>query len=124
MRRLIAAVGLALAAGLNAEDLGVLTDEPGKQLETLLMRDFHAAIDRRAAAFESIKGRADCEQWQKDRRDFFLRQIGGLPARTPLNARTVRRLQGEGYRVENVLFQSRPNHHVTGTRALPVTRGP
>ncbi len=124
MRRLIAAVGLALAAGLNAEDLGVLTDEPGKQLETLLMRDFHAAIDRRAAAFESIKGRADCEQWQKDRRDFFLRQIGGLPARTPLNARTVRRLQGEGYRVENVLFQSRPNHHVTGNLYLPVTKGP
>lgn len=105
-------------------DLNVLGNESGRALENLLMRDFQAAVDRRLTAFEQIKSRADCESWQRERREFFVRQIGGFPERTPLNARVVGRLQGEGYRVENVLFESRPGHHVTANVYLPATEGP
>ena len=106
------------------DDLTVLTDVPGKQLERLLKRQFDEHLDRRLEAYNSIKSRADCEKWQRERRDFFIRQIGGLPERTPLNAKIVGELKGDGYRVENILFESRPGHHVTANLYLPATQGP
>ena len=106
------------------DDLTVLIDAPDKQLELLLMRKFHEYLDRRLEAYGALKSRADCEKWQKERREFFLRQIGGLPERTPLDAKIVGELNGDGYRVEKVLFESRPGHHVTANLYLPTTKGP
>lgn len=114
----------AVVSATSADDLTVLTDEPKKQLQQLLMRECYQQLDRRREAFEALKGRADCEKWQSERRAFFLQQIGGLPERTPLNAKVVGELRGEGHRVEKILFESRPGHHVTGNLYLPETSGP
>ena len=113
----------------GAEDLTVLTDtpegvKPGDQFEVYLKNQFYEQVDQRLADFEKIKSVAEAEKWAQERYDFFLRQIGGLPERTPLNARTVGELEGEGYRVEKVMFESRPKHHVTGTLYLPLTKPP
>lgn len=112
-----------------AEELTVLRSNggvaPGKQLEMWLKNEFYQRVDRRSAAFEKmIKSESALRAWQADRKAFFLRQLGGLPDRTPLNARVVGRLQGKGYRVENILFESRPGHHVTANLYLPETPGP
>ena len=74
-----------------AQDLSVLTDQPGKQLELLLMRQFHQHLDKRLEAYEALNSREDCENWQHARREFFIRQLGGFPTRTPLNAKVVDR---------------------------------
>ncbi len=115
---------LAARGAVSDDDLNVLTDQPGKQLEVLLKRQFNEHLDRRLVAYNAIGSRADCEKWQRERRDLFLRQIGGLPERTPLNATTSGTLQGEGYRVEKILFESRPGHHVAANLYLPETTGP
>ncbi|MEQ8785939.1 MAG: acetylxylan esterase [Pirellulaceae bacterium] len=123
----ILSVGLLLACSAVAstdDDLTVLKDSaegvaPGKQLELLLKREAYQHLDERRAALEGLKSRADCEKWRQDRKAFFLRQLGGLPERTPLNARVVGKLHGDGYRVEKVLFESRPGHHVTANLYLP-----
>ena len=52
-------------------------------------------------------------------RSFLLRSLGDLPERTPLNPRVVGTLQGQGYRVEKVIFESRPAHHVTANIYIP-----
>lgn len=98
--------------------------KPGDQLELYLKKQFYQQVDNRLEAFEKIKSVAEAEKWAQERYDFFLRQIGGLPERTPLNARIVGKLEGKGYRIEKVMFESRPKHHVTGTLYLPLTRGP
>jgi len=126
---LIAAWLVCCAAGLAEEDLTVLTEtpdgvSPGKQLEVYLKEQFYRHVDRRLEAYEAVKTRADCERWQKERREFFIRQIGGFPKRTPLNAKIVGRLEGEGYRVEKLIFESRPGHHVTASLYLPSTKPP
>ncbi len=121
---------LITAEIVAADDLAVLRLSaggvaPGKQLELWLKHEFYQRVDRRSAAFEKmIKSEAAGRAWQAERKAFFIRQLGGLPERTPLNARVVGRLQGKGYRVENILFESRPGHHVTANLYLPESPGP
>ena len=124
----IAALPFLIGAAV-AEDLTVLRPlpngvEPGQELEIYLKNEFNAHLDRRRDAYENLKSRADCEAWKVARREFFLRQISGLPERTPLNPQIVGELQGEGYRVEKILIESRPNHHVSANLYLPLTKPP
>jgi len=114
----------AFSTVVSAEDLTVLTDQPGKQLELSLMRQFYQALDRRLEAYDALDSKQDCENWQRARREFFIRQLGGFPERTPLNAKVIGELQGDGYRVEKILFESRPGHHVTANLYLPESGGP
>jgi len=58
-------------------------------------------------------------------REKMIRMIHGLPERNPLDPVTVSSFERNGYRVENVMFQSRPNFWVTGNLYIPTTgRGP
>jgi cephalosporin-C deacetylase-like acetyl esterase len=52
-------------------------------------------------------------------REKFREMLNGFPERTPLNAVVVNSRQREGYRVENVMFQSRPDYWVTGNLYIP-----
>lgn len=120
---------LMTSAALSAEDLTVLSSRPGEaapgsMLEVWLKQQAFAAIERRTAAFEQLKSQAECRQWQDARRAFFLEQLGGLPERTPLNPQIVGTLKGDGYRVERILFESRPAFHVSANLYLPLTPGP
>ena len=90
----------------------------------LLKMRFSTMTFTRNAAFEKLNGEADLRRWQDERRSFFRRQIGAFPERTPLNARVTGRLQGKGYRIEKVIFESRPRHHVTASLYLPETQKP
>jgi dienelactone hydrolase len=45
--------------------------------------------------------------------------LGEFPARTPLNAKTVGRLDRAGYAVEKVIFESRPRYYVTANVYVP-----
>jgi len=111
---IFAVLFLYSVASRAAEDLTVLQPTadgvaPGKQLELWLRQEFYRQVDRRSEAFEKmLKSESACRAWQADRRAFFLRQIGGLPERTPLNPQIVGRLEGQGYRVEKTLLESRP----------------
>jgi cephalosporin-C deacetylase-like acetyl esterase len=60
-------------------------------------------------------------------RNLFVREkerelLGGFPAKTPLQARVVKTTARDGYRIENVMYQSRPDFWVTANLYLP-TRG-
>jgi cephalosporin-C deacetylase-like acetyl esterase len=55
----------------------------------------------------------------------LLEQIGGLPTvKTPLRPQVTRGFQRQGYRVENVIFESIPGFRVTGNLYLPDGAGP
>ncbi len=51
----------------------------------------------------------------------MLEMIHGLPERTPLNPKVVRSFDRDVYRVENVMFQSRPDFWVTGNLYVPTS---
>ena len=73
----------------------------------------------RTTAVASIKSRAEAETHQREVRTKILALIGGLPEKTPLNARTLGTTQADGFRIEKVLFDSQPNFPVTALLYLP-----
>jgi cephalosporin-C deacetylase-like acetyl esterase len=52
-------------------------------------------------------------------RQKFIEMIGGLPEKTPLNPATVRVLKRDGYSIEVLMFQSRPDFWVTASLYVP-----
>jgi dienelactone hydrolase len=54
----------------------------------------------------------------------FWKLIGGMPERTPLNARTVGSFERDGYRVEKIVYESRPNFHIPALLYIPAAARP
>jgi dienelactone hydrolase len=122
---LISVVSLGAAENLTVLKPGPDGLTPDQQLEVWLKKEFYAMVDQRSAAFETmLKSARAMQAWQSERKAFFLKQIGGLPERTPLKAQVTGTLQGKGYRVEKIMFESRPGFHVTGNLYLPETPAP
>ncbi len=126
---LVLASALPLGAQQTSPALRVLPERaPGNRAPSPLYERLHAwageALDRRETAYEVLKTPEQIAAWQQARRRLFLQALGELPPRTPLRARTVGKLEGNGFRVENVLFESRPGHHVAANLYLPLTRPP
>ena len=89
-----------------------------------MQQQAYSALDRRLAAYEQLKTPDDIDEYQSRRREFFLQQIGGLPERTPLNAEIVGTIEADGYRIEKIIFESQPQHHVTANFYIPGGDGP
>ena len=66
-----------------------------------------------------IRTRADVQRRQRYVRRAIMECIGQFPARTPLNAQVVGRIQRRGYAIEKVIFESRPKLYVTASLYLP-----
>lgn len=113
--------------GAEAEDLRCLQPRDGQPAATWfyadLQRQAFAALDQRQAAYEQLKTADQIREYQRKLREVFLQQLGPLPERTPLNARTVDTLQADGYRIEMVIYESQPQHHVTANLYLPDAAG-
>lgn len=73
-------------------------------------------LERKAA----LKTREDAEAYVKDVRDRIRRCFEPFPAeRTPLNAKVTGTVERDAYRIENVIFESRPGFFVTGNLYVP-----
>ncbi len=79
-----------------------------------------AQDDARRERFAAVRSEADLIALQGELGLKVLDLIGGLPAeRTPLNARAVGTIAGDGYRIEKVVFESVPGFHVTALLYVP-----
>lgn len=123
---LLALFCLSCFRSANAEDLNCLSEAERKDaaLYPQLQLQAYAALDRRAAAFEELKTPEQIAAWQNIRKEFFIKQLGGFPERAALNARTVKTIDADGYRIECVIFDSQPNHRITANLYLPEANGP
>jgi dienelactone hydrolase len=76
---------------------------------------------RAAAALPAPASRQEFEKRREIQRRELFRSLGldPLPPRTPLNARVTGVLKRPGYRIEKVVFESRPNFPVTAHLYVP-----
>lgn len=105
---------------LKAQD-GV---EPAQFFSKWLKEKAHKALDERRERYEKVVAPDQIRDYQQRLREFFLKQLGPMPPKGPLNAEVVGRLTGDRHRVEKVIFESRPNHHITAVLYLPESMPP
>lgn len=70
----------------------------------------------------ALKTRADAERYLRETREKIQRCFGPLLEKTPLNARVTGVLDRDAYRIEKVIFESRPGFLVTANLYLPKGR--
>lgn len=73
----------------------------------------------RRAIFEGMKTREDALRYRDYVRATVATAFGSLPKRVPLNAEVTGTIQCDGYRIEKVKFQSRPEFWVTANLYIP-----
>ncbi len=131
---LLAPLLVALIAGPAAaqisDELDFLSDlEEFHNLRNMLPTYVHqlakgllAERERKIAGFSTSQQVAERRAYIRER---MLQALGGIPDRTPLNARVVGVLERDNYKIEKVIFESQPHFYVTANLYLPKKgRGP
>src|SRR5208282_5784068 len=132
MRRFLLAFGVfVLAAPLSAQNsnLDFLSDLPDyahlrSMLREYLNREAITRLEERGLQIARLSTPEEVAKRQAYIREQMIRDLGGFPARTPLNARVVGTLDRDGYKIEKVIFESQPHFYVTGNLYLPKTGNP
>jgi len=69
---------------------------------------------------DNINNVADLKKRQEFVKDAFINSIGGLPnSDTPLNAKIIGTLHFDTYKIEKIIFNSRPDVYVTANMYIP-----
>ncbi|MCP4454468.1 MAG: prolyl oligopeptidase family serine peptidase, partial [Planctomycetes bacterium] len=71
---------------------------------------------------DALTSRDDAEAYVKDVRDKIQQCFGPWPASTPLNPRITGVVERDTYRIEKLIFESRPNFLVTANLYIPKGR--
>ncbi|MHC4431258.1 MAG: hypothetical protein ACYTBS_05410 [Planctomycetota bacterium] len=76
------------------------------------------ANERRAA----LMTRADAEAYVRQVREKIQQSFGPWPEKTPLKPRVTGTVERDAYKIENIIFESRPNFLVTANLYIPKGR--
>jgi dienelactone hydrolase len=127
LRILYLALLVALAsrpAAAQAPILPVIDWRASTTLPTYLLQQVHAQYTpRRAELANALASAASTQAYRDSARARFRRVLGPLPARTPLQAQVVGTVPQVGFRIEKVIYESTPHHHVTANLYVPVGTG-
>ena len=108
-----------------SEHLDVLERDGSDLLYEFLMREVRRQyVGRREEVDLSLKSREALVVRQERLRGHYREMLGELPEKTPLNAAVTGTVEGEGYRIEKVIYESRPRHRVTANLYVPTTGDP
>lgn len=136
-RQLLQFSGLS-ALALTAADATVLVAEPITQSGTTQLltplnrfpRTVQEYFVQRVRAVEqaslakkaALKTKADAEAYVRAVRNKIRECFGPMPEKTPLNARVTGTVERDTYRIEKIIFESRPGLLVTGNLYVPKGR--
>jgi len=79
----------------------------------------HFFLNKRENEIAKLKTKSDWEVRQKKVKKLFSKVIGKFPKKTPLNAKVTGVIQKDNYRVEKIIFESRPKFYVTAAMYIP-----
>jgi cephalosporin-C deacetylase-like acetyl esterase len=111
----------------KADELLVVAHSPENKFYQTMIHDFIMGVardqyTRRHNAVKNLINARELTHRQKYLRERLLEMIGGLPERTPLNARVVGRIEKGDVVIEKILYESLPRFYVTGLLYLPKNR--
>jgi len=109
----IVAADLDIPAGRFADS------EPATMMKRYWLGQIDDATREWQARYERLKTPDDVAAYQRRQRAAMVKALGDFPTRTPLLPRIVGTVARDGYRIEKVIFESRPRHFVTALLFLP-----
>ena len=86
------------------------------------VRQVRDAEERKLRQLEGLRTKADAEAYVRSVQQRVRQCFGPEPTRTPLNPRVTSVVERDDYRIENVLFDSRPGFPVTANLYIPKGR--
>lgn len=123
-RDLLQQIGL-IGLGAALAPARLMAQAPASQLAPFnrfpaMMQDWLMdQVVRQEPEVNDWKSREDAERYVQDVRRRLRESFGPFPETTPLNAKITRVLERDGYRVENLVFESRPGYLVSGNLYIP-----
>lgn len=76
-------------------------------------------LDERTEHISELESLSDWQERQEEIRESLLRIVGPFPEKTPLNAKILRTVQKDSYKVEHIVFESQPDFFVTSSLFIP-----
>ena len=123
MRTFLLLLLAALAACAAAHAQGspnVLDWKANTTLTSYLTQQLHAQYAGRAAELaRAAQSAAGAASYRDSVRARCRQVLGPLPGRTPLRAQVVGQLARPGFRIEKIIYESTPHHHVTANLYVP-----
>ena len=107
------------------DDLNVITNkwlqytDAPNSLYHHLSGQAYKLIDQRSKTIAKINTLTGWQERQKEVKETLRDIVGPFPEKTPLNARTIRKIRKDGYKVEHVVFESQPKFYVTSSLFIP-----
>lgn len=79
----------------------------------------HELLELRKEEISRLKTPGQWEQRQLEIKKSILEVMGAFPEKTPLNAFTTGTIKKDGYRIENIIYESLPEFYVTASLFIP-----
>jgi len=95
-----------------------------RMVQEWLVEHVREAEARGNALRAALKTKADAERYVRSVKEKIRQAFGPEPEKTPLNAKVTSVLERDAYRVEKVMFESRPGMLVTANLYVPKGKGP
>lgn len=128
MRRIIGfrtlCVGLGLCIGtftLSAQnEFRALAWSQSTAYNSYLMRDVHQQFaDRQLALRQAFTASVEMQKYLDSCRKRYQKIASDFPEKGDLNAQVVGQVQGTGYHIEKIIFESKPGRYVTANLYMP-----
>jgi cephalosporin-C deacetylase-like acetyl esterase len=103
---------------LAAEELEPLNRFP-RMVHEYFVRQVRESGERHIHKLNQLQSKTDAEEYVRDAQSRIRQAFGPEPERTPLNARVTGTVERDTYRIENVIFDSRPGFPVTANLYIP-----
>ena len=117
------ALSLSASLGHPVSGFAAVPESYDKQFPDMIVSYMAGRLNRLSAEWDQRRAQittaSALEEHNRIVRQKVVNAVGGFPERNSLGAKVVRVIERSGYRVENVMFQSRPNFWVTGNLYIP-----
>jgi dienelactone hydrolase len=90
-----------------------------RMVQEWFVEQVRAADEKNKARLAGLKTKAEAEAYVRSVQGRIAESFGPLPERTPLNAKITGKVERDAYRIEKVLFESRPGFPVTANLYVP-----
>lgn len=124
-RVIIVAIGSIVVQVARAEEPEATTKPLNRfprMVQEWLVAEVRALDAQNAKKYAAIASKGDGQSYIESVRQRISKCFGPLPDKTPLNARVTHVIDRGAYRIENIVFESRPMFLVTGNCYLPKGR--